>query len=63
MGGAGERNRTPDLFITSELLYRLSYSGLSLPPTGAQLGMKVMRSLLGTQPYYNFNTFNFFPWG
>jgi hypothetical protein len=25
--------------------------------------MKVMRSLLGTQPYYNFNTFNFFPWG
>jgi hypothetical protein len=25
--------------------------------------MKVMRSLLGTQPYYNFNTLNFFPWG
>ena len=25
--GAGERNRTPDLLITNELLYRLSYSG------------------------------------
>ncbi len=25
--GAGERNRTPDPFITSEVLYRLSYSG------------------------------------
>jgi len=25
--GAGERNRTLDLLITSELLYRLSYSG------------------------------------
>lgn len=27
--GAGKRNRTPDLLITNELLYRLSYSGLS----------------------------------
>lgn len=26
--GANERNRTADLFITSELLYRLSYIGL-----------------------------------
>jgi hypothetical protein len=25
--GAGKRNRTPDLLITNELLYRLSYSG------------------------------------
>ena len=25
--GAGERNRTLDLLITSELLYQLSYSG------------------------------------
>ncbi len=24
--GAGETNRTPDLLITNELLYRLSYS-------------------------------------
>ena len=29
-GGAGERNRTPDLLITNELLYRLSYSGFAL---------------------------------
>jgi hypothetical protein len=29
MVGAGERNRTPDLLITNELLYRLSYSGPS----------------------------------
>ena len=28
--GAGERNRTLDLLITSELLYQLSYSGISL---------------------------------
>ena len=26
--GAGEMNRTPDLLITNELLYRLSYTGL-----------------------------------
>ena len=26
--GAEERNRTPDLLITNELLYRLSYTGL-----------------------------------
>ena len=26
--GAGKRNRTSDLLITNELLYRLSYSGL-----------------------------------
>ncbi|KAF0190786.1 MAG: hypothetical protein FD165_2455 [Gammaproteobacteria bacterium] len=25
--GAGERNRTSDLLITNQLLYRLSYSG------------------------------------
>lgn len=25
--GAGKRNRTPDLLITNELLYRLSYTG------------------------------------
>jgi hypothetical protein len=25
--GAGELNRTPDLLITDELLYRLSYTG------------------------------------
>ena len=28
--GAGEMNRTPDLLITNELLYRLSYTGTSL---------------------------------
>ena len=28
--GAGEMNRTPDLLITNELLYRLSYTGLFL---------------------------------
>ena len=28
MHGAGEMNRTPDLLITNELLYRLSYTGL-----------------------------------
>ena len=27
--GAGEMNRTPDLLITNELLYRLSYTGLA----------------------------------
>ena len=28
--GAGEMNRTPDLLITNELLYRLSYTGESI---------------------------------
>ena len=28
--GAGERNRTLDLLITSELLYQLSYTGILL---------------------------------
>ena len=28
--GAGEMNRTPDLLITNELLYRLSYTGLCI---------------------------------
>ena len=28
--GAGERNRTLDLLITSELLYQLSYTGMCL---------------------------------
>lgn len=28
--GAGEMNRTPDLLITNELLYRLSYTGEAL---------------------------------
>jgi hypothetical protein len=27
--GAGEMNRTPDLLITNELLYRLSYTGVA----------------------------------
>ncbi len=27
VNGAGEMNRTPDLLITNELLYRLSYTG------------------------------------
>jgi hypothetical protein len=30
--GAGEMNRTPDLLITNELLYRLSYTGLIRNP-------------------------------
>ncbi len=30
MSGAGEMNRTPDLLITNELLYRLSYTGTKL---------------------------------
>ena len=28
-GGAGRRTRTPDLLITNQLLYRLSYTGVS----------------------------------
>ena len=27
--GAGRRTRTPDLLITNQLLYRLSYTGIS----------------------------------
>jgi hypothetical protein len=30
--GAGEMNRTPDLLITNELLYRLSYTGFFRNP-------------------------------
>ena len=32
--GAGERNRTLDLLITNELLYRLSYTGEAKDYTG-----------------------------
>ncbi len=28
MTGAGETNRTPDLLITNQLLYQLSYTGM-----------------------------------
>ena len=27
--GAGTRNRTPDLMITNQLLYQLSYAGIA----------------------------------
>src|SRR5699024_10004278 len=33
--GAREENRTPDLFITSELLYRLSYPGAGMSNVSA----------------------------
>lgn len=33
-GGAGERNRTLDLLITSELLYQLSYTGMDASGAG-----------------------------
>ncbi len=36
--GAGERSRTPDKLITSQLLYQLSYTGdKNLPRTGRPL--------------------------
>ena len=31
-GGAGGRTRTPDLLITNQLLYQLSYTSISLKP-------------------------------
>jgi hypothetical protein len=34
--GAGEMNRTPDLLITNELLYRLSYTGF--PDQNSSMG-------------------------
>jgi hypothetical protein len=30
ISGAGERNRTSDLLITNQLLYRLSYTGMGV---------------------------------
>jgi hypothetical protein len=33
--GAGEMNRTPDLLITNELLYRLSYTGEAFDYSGS----------------------------
>ena len=33
--GAGETNRTPDLLITNQLLYQLSYTGISWQVYGA----------------------------
>ena len=32
--GAGEGNRTPDLLITSQLLYQLSYTGVTIVQEG-----------------------------
>jgi hypothetical protein len=34
--GAGDRNRTRDLLITSQLLYLLSYSGMQSLKTGCE---------------------------
>jgi hypothetical protein len=36
--GAGEMNRTPDLLITNELLYRLSYTGVARDYSVAPFG-------------------------
>ena len=49
--GAGTRSRTRDLLITSQLLYRLSYSGLKKTPDGgpAALGSAEMTAS-GDQP-------------
>ena len=38
--GAGKRNRTPDLLITNELLYRLSYSGAGLNYSGVAFWLR-----------------------
>ena len=38
--GAGKRNRTPDLLITNELLYRLSYSGVGLNYSGVAFWLR-----------------------
>ena len=35
LNGAGETNRTPDLLITNQLLYQLSYTGRSWQVYGA----------------------------
>ena len=45
--GAGEMNRTPDLLITNELLYRLSYTGnvgaiVATGPSGSGHGLLVI---------------------
>ena len=36
--GAGKRNRTSDLLITNQLLYRLSYSGVGWKSRYQSLG-------------------------
>ena len=36
MSGAGGRNRTPDLLITNQLLYLLSYTSIYGDPEGAR---------------------------
>ena len=38
--GAGKRNRTPDLLITNELLYRLSYPGAGLNYSGVAFWLR-----------------------
>jgi hypothetical protein len=46
MDGAVERNRTSDLLITNQLLYRLSYNGLC-SRTGDAARFKRLQILLG----------------
>lgn len=41
MDGADERNRTSDLLITNQLLYRLSYIGIMESGIVSKIGKKV----------------------
>jgi hypothetical protein len=53
LDGAGDRNRTYDLRVTSALLYRLSYTGL-LNPKRADSDMQSIsqKNFNATQPRY-----------
>ena len=42
--GAEERNRTPDLLITNELLYRLSYFGNTADRSAKRLALLAKQS-------------------
>ena len=50
MDGADERNRTSDLLITNQLLYRLSYIGIMESGIVSKNGKKVFLKLVYAIP-------------
>ncbi len=51
--GAGKRNRTSDLLITNQLLYRLSYSGVKAPQYKSRVQAKQVDPCAPRPTYVN----------
>jgi hypothetical protein len=50
--GAGERSRTPDRLITSQLLYQLSYASISIAVRDFSESLRQKQPYLGLLLYF-----------